>query len=518
MAFISDASNVTLGEGVYNNVHGNFVHNVHHHVYGQKRHREEIDGRDVPLLEGSSNKRRREDSGEEGFEIILAKHLKLTREIGNGSGYFLHAGEHQGRALILKVFNPGPSARQRMESTVALSQGLMHPNVLRIEGISSPTSPTQFIAYENGPWLNAAGPLAIALKEDVPRSLVLGFRMIAGLASGINNLKVNAISLSPMTVENFDIFLDVNDRFLISIDAGSSEGTTSGKFSRAAKDDHGWDLLNLLCQKMFKSANRALHNQEIECHPETLDHLLRQRSNPSSSSVPLFCTPDQRSEGTPQLISDEQLLPPRREYVWRTLERGKNCLTTVAAQITLDLEMKLSTLIRVALQDTQSPHRCRRYVREEITLATAPVESAVVSHDAPSPLEICPVCCEVVGFHEMLNCICGDPSKCVFASGGGSHAVDQILARGTPSNAGYANSGATSTVWVTPNTSPANPALHGVLKLCSSRPDEPMIRLCTREELLHRWPPHSPASPSGSASRNLKSPPKMRKLRTWTAR
>jgi hypothetical protein len=43
MAFISDASNVTLGEGVYNNVHGNFVvHNVHHHVYGQKRHREEI--------------------------------------------------------------------------------------------------------------------------------------------------------------------------------------------------------------------------------------------------------------------------------------------------------------------------------------------------------------------------------------------------------------------------------------------------------------------------------------------
>jgi hypothetical protein len=51
MAFISDASNFTLGEGVYNNVHGNFVvHNVHNHVHGQKRRREEI-GASFPLRE-----------------------------------------------------------------------------------------------------------------------------------------------------------------------------------------------------------------------------------------------------------------------------------------------------------------------------------------------------------------------------------------------------------------------------------------------------------------------------------
>ncbi|KAJ7451440.1 hypothetical protein B0H11DRAFT_1927763 [Mycena galericulata] len=37
-----------------------------------------------------------------------------------------------------------------LDSTVALERGFMHANVLRIEGISSPASSIQFIAYENG--------------------------------------------------------------------------------------------------------------------------------------------------------------------------------------------------------------------------------------------------------------------------------------------------------------------------------------------------------------------------------
>jgi hypothetical protein len=40
------------------------------------------------------------------------KYLNLTREIGSGHGYFLHAGETKGRAVIVKVFNSGPNARE----------------------------------------------------------------------------------------------------------------------------------------------------------------------------------------------------------------------------------------------------------------------------------------------------------------------------------------------------------------------------------------------------------------------
>ncbi|KAJ6597707.1 hypothetical protein DFH09DRAFT_1399391 [Mycena vulgaris] len=56
------------------------------------------------------------------------------------------------------------------------------------------------------------------LKDDLTRSVTLGFKMVAGLSSGMNHLSLQGISLSSLGPENFDIFLDLNDRFLISID------------------------------------------------------------------------------------------------------------------------------------------------------------------------------------------------------------------------------------------------------------------------------------------------------------
>ncbi|KAJ7143880.1 hypothetical protein C8R44DRAFT_141228 [Mycena epipterygia] len=73
--------------------------------------------------------------------------------------------------------------------------------------------------------------------------------------------------------------------------------------------------------------------------------------------------------------------------------------------------MKLSSLVnKLAWSHGRSAHRCAGYVRQEITLATKTGDSAVVSHDAPSPLEICSVCHEVVGVHEVFRCDCGDPN------------------------------------------------------------------------------------------------------------
>jgi len=77
-----------------------------------------------------------------------SKNLRLIREIGSGPGYFLPAGQNKGRAVIVKVFNRGPTVRQQLEATVALSKGIMHPNVLRLLGISSPVSSFHFIVYE----------------------------------------------------------------------------------------------------------------------------------------------------------------------------------------------------------------------------------------------------------------------------------------------------------------------------------------------------------------------------------
>ncbi|KAJ7889725.1 hypothetical protein B0H13DRAFT_882595 [Mycena leptocephala] len=144
------------------------------------------DGSDMPLLAHRAHKRRRlEDT--DGIMIIPNQDLKLVRQIGSGSGYFLHAGQNNGHAVIVKVFNRGRTVRQQLESTVALSKDVLHPNVLRIEGISSPASLIHFIAYEDVFWKMAEGPLAAALKNDLQRSITLGFKMIEGLSVGLGS-------------------------------------------------------------------------------------------------------------------------------------------------------------------------------------------------------------------------------------------------------------------------------------------------------------------------------------------
>jgi hypothetical protein len=112
------------------------------------------------------------------------------------------------------------------------------------------------------------------------------------------------------------------------------------------------------------------------------------------------------------LSEPEPSIASRREYVWRPLDRGQKSLATVSRRISLDLDrLQLSPSVnKVTLTDGQSAHRCAGYVREEITLATTTVESAVVSYDAPRPLEVCSICGEVVDLEEAFRCICGDAS------------------------------------------------------------------------------------------------------------
>ncbi|KAJ7649752.1 hypothetical protein FB45DRAFT_2247 [Roridomyces roridus] len=239
MAFISNASGFTLGEGTFTNVQGDLV-NIYH---GVKRRRE--DSEDLHVFGEPMAKRRRQED-RDGLKIIRNKNLSVAFEIGRGPGYLLHAGKTKGRAVIVKVFDAGRNARERLEATVLLSQGLLHPNVLRIEGISSPTSIPHFIAYEDAQRRTAEGPLAAALKDDLDTSIELGFKMISGLSSGINYLNTQGIAL-PLGPESFDVFLDINDRFLLSVNPPTDADKVHGE-----EDDTRsvWTLFNGLCQKV----------------------------------------------------------------------------------------------------------------------------------------------------------------------------------------------------------------------------------------------------------------------------
>ncbi|KAJ7914462.1 hypothetical protein B0H13DRAFT_2659235 [Mycena leptocephala] len=376
---------------------GTFITAGNVNFYGKKCRRE-----DGTPTERADKRHRREE--EQGIEVIRSKNLKLLREIGSGPDYFLHAAENKGRAVTVKVFNTG-TVRQRLESTVALAKGVMHPNVLRIEGISSPASLFHFIAYENVHWKNPEGPLSVALKNDLTRSITLGFKMIAGLSAGMNHLSVKGVSLGSMGVKNFDVFLDVDDRFLISINPGSSEEIDTAEFQEP--DDKSWSVFNALCQRVLMSANRVLHNEEIDRDPAVLELLRPSSVSRNSATASLLSFGSAMSQN---IQEEENPVLPRREYVWRIIDRGQQSLATVAHRITLDLDTNLSPLHRLTQMDGLSPHRCAGYVREEITLTTTTLDSAVVSHDTPTPLEICSICHEVVALHEAFDCICGDPT------------------------------------------------------------------------------------------------------------
>ncbi|KAJ7216423.1 hypothetical protein GGX14DRAFT_561985 [Mycena pura] len=347
---------------------------------------------------------------EEGIKIIQDEDITLISEIRSGPGYFLHCGRNEGRAIIVRVFNRSPTARQQLESTMAVSKGLMHPNILRIRGISPRQSMMHFIAYENVHWKNSEGPLAAALKHDLNRSIALGLKMdsqIAELAAGMNYISVNGVPLgSPsMGVECFDVFLDVDDRFLISINPRLSKASAQ---SQEQQENRAWRVFDALCQKVLTSANRVIHLdcEQIYRHPESLESLCRDSATECSIAADVSSAACALQEGG-------RPVQARREYVWRTMDRGNRSLATVARQITLDLDMNFSPLQKLTQLHRKSPHvhRCAGYVREEITLTTTTLDSVIVAHDTPSPLEICPICHEIVSFYEAFDCVCGGSDK-----------------------------------------------------------------------------------------------------------
>ncbi|KAK6977244.1 hypothetical protein R3P38DRAFT_3476629 [Favolaschia claudopus] len=155
-----------------------------------------------------------------------------------------------------------------------------------------------------------------------------------------------------------------------------------------AESSRAWDIFNRLCRRVLNSATRVLHKDATERLPADFDG-----STPSSSfaGLVLSSAPDSIPES---ITSPNTELPIflRREYVWRTIPNVGQSLGIVAAQIELDLEMSFPTLRKIALANTFNTHRCAGYIREEVTLASSLADSAVVTHDSPSPLEVCPIC------------------------------------------------------------------------------------------------------------------------------
>ncbi|KAJ7830922.1 hypothetical protein B0H14DRAFT_3464471 [Mycena olivaceomarginata] len=346
--------------------------------------------------------KRRRMEGEDEIEvvkIIRSTDLELIREIGSGPEYLLHAGRNKSRAVIVKVFHRGPTVRQQLESTVALSKELMHPNVLRIKAFPPPHSLSRFIVYENGNCTNAEILLAAALKNDLARSVTLGFTMVAEVSVGGDQSSPHARRMAEVHGSGgISTFWSIQRTgFLILINAPQKQEVETA--APQEPEDNALIVFNALLDKTLMSANRILHKEEIK--KRSCNSGRQATEFPPGNSAATSVSSTQNIQG------DELVVPTRREYVWLAMD-GRQALAEVSEGLTVDLKFHLSRLSRSTRTDGLSAHRCPGYVREEITLATTIWESAIVAHDTPSPQEICSVCREVVDIREVFRCICGD--------------------------------------------------------------------------------------------------------------
>ncbi|KAJ7167910.1 hypothetical protein C8R46DRAFT_1218831 [Mycena filopes] len=376
MSFISNSKDFTIAAGVCNNVHGS----INSYTFNIPRHAPEE---------------------EDGIELVPVRTLQLLKEIGSGPGYLWHLGNARGVAVIVKVFNRGPTAQEQLEATLHISRKLMHPNVLRVQGVSLPGSSCQFLTYEPMHQCSAEGRLAIALTDDSSESSSLGFKMVAGLAAGCNYLNLQGLPMEKMGVENFDIFLKGNDQFTVSINPRRSDRTRESPSSQTA-----WSIFNALCEKVLRAANSVVNGEPV--HRPSIPFDIISSITPVDSETGLAGEPStsENAESFDCTVPPKLSLRLRREYVWRT-ELEEQSLSDIATGMALELEFKLTPLTRLRWADPRQAHRCAGYLREEVTLAVSKARSAIISHDVPGPFEICPICKTSVDSDEEFSCPCG---------------------------------------------------------------------------------------------------------------
>ncbi|KAJ7054445.1 hypothetical protein C8F01DRAFT_1163398, partial [Mycena amicta] len=339
-------------------------------------------------------------------EMVLLHDIIFTEELESGPTFFVHSAKHKGRPVIVKVFNATKNlnSRQLVEREVQLARALIHPNLLRLEGVSAASSPTQFITYQPG--TTADRHLGIALDANLETSVALAFQMVGELAAGLNYLHLQGIPMQCIQITHFSVLFDSEQKFLIALDpTWLDEAPLS---SSPAGIDVLWGHFNDLCELVLKSANQLIHDDDVERVPD-LVNLSDPTSDATSPGNSSSSDATHGAEKEPRETNSSPT-PPRREFVWRKLDRGNQTLTLISRRLGSTFMRLAPSLNRVQVRNDSrtSFHRCAGYLREEIVLATMSKDSAILSYDTASPLEICKVCHQIVDKKEKFHCICDD--------------------------------------------------------------------------------------------------------------
>ncbi|KAJ7269598.1 hypothetical protein C8J57DRAFT_316598, partial [Mycena rebaudengoi] len=235
---------------------------------------------------------------------------------------------------------------------------------------------------------------------------------VHGISSGLSYLEDKRYPLEYVEPTDFDLLIGDDGNLKLcfkrnsllpsdcDMDAPDSPAQTQQRHAAL-------ELLDNLCRRAFKDANRQLYRDEVDRMADVApDSLIG-----SHSTVNLDSSLGQRS---PSEASISIGSAGRRELVWKSSDKSAT-LAEVSEQVE-EFLFSLRTahtkrIIRhyVSSGRSKSHHRCPGYSREEIILGSQAHSTVIVSHSTPSPREVCTVCGHIVEDGGWFKCSCGKP-------------------------------------------------------------------------------------------------------------
>ncbi|KAK7443463.1 hypothetical protein VKT23_015636 [Stygiomarasmius scandens] len=344
-------------------------------------------------------------------ERVPREAIEVLDELHGRENYRVHSARLNQRFAVVKVYH-GRRAKESFKKAVKLYKCLLHPSIIRMIAVSSRTCDAPFIVFDsNCETGSVEANIASALTAGLPRSVRLGFQIVGGISAALDYLAANDLPLGSLGPDSFEVYITHEDQVKIGID--SNEQVEKISFD---KDDADvlWELLDTLCDRTFRDANRLLYNDE-RCEEEEFsvsERLESRRSNiePPNPTMLLSSSSESSSVASPSFSA------LRRELSWRRSQRGSKTISSVARQYKDRLRLNAGHPYGDSLQlrrlrggPRRRPirHRCQGYGREQITLTSNIEDAVLILHSSPSPGEKCLVCGEVVIEEESFQCVCG---------------------------------------------------------------------------------------------------------------
>ncbi|KAJ7581284.1 hypothetical protein C8J56DRAFT_261768 [Mycena floridula] len=335
-------------------------------------------------------------------ELSFVRSRVYGSELVASDGYHIHTAKYQRKVVAVKVYQ-GMDSAKRLEADLKITSSLLHPTMLRpvavfratatpfivLGGDSSPMIPSSLGGFKS---LRCC--LADALNNSEIESMMLGAQLIRDVSSGLDYISSiqQTIGVSQLT---FDLLVDENNNICITVGSGE-ENETGGQ---------GYlDIFHNLCSKSLLEANNECHFDKSQA-PTTKDSA----SDSSSHPYLRFSPSEDEPIAETDLQSDSPPAPPRREYAFVPdySHQSLSEISTSYARFMRSITKKIRHLRRKGHGNlTLVAHRCPGYRRDEVTLSTSVLQTAIIQHLTPSPREICPICQQLVE-DGTFNCSCG---------------------------------------------------------------------------------------------------------------